>query len=258
MKDKTFGIFFVILVLAGATARFGVTSSSDVVNLTVDPTPVTAKEGTQFTVGIRVENAPEGWWGVWGWQARFEYNASILTLDSAEEGPFLSDWATLYGASTMWYAIPGYCDEHELNYTVMYCSLMPGGTLQHGRNGSGTLAYVNFTVTGAGSSVLFYHGAGADTEAETWLAAQPSPYILDYIGSPDSGVTFVAVDGQYVKWILGDIDYDVDVDLCDLYLLSQDYGNSPPSNPECDLDGDNDVDTDDLDLFAGNYGETVP
>ena len=142
MRNKIFCAFLIILVLVSATAKFGATSSSDVVKMTVDPTPVTAKEGTEFTVGIKVENAPEGWWGVWCWQARLEWNASILTLDSAEEGPFLSEWATLYGASTMWYTISGYCDVHGLNYVVMYCSLMPGGTLKHGRNGSGYLFLV--------------------------------------------------------------------------------------------------------------------
>lgn len=247
IRNKTVYVSLIILVLASA-ATTNVGSPSEVVKTTVDPTPVTAKVGTTFTVAIKVEDAPPDWWGVWSWQARFEWNASILTFVSTEEGPFLKEWAADHGTTTLWMYLTGYCEEHELNYVLLYCTLMPGGTLKHGRGGSGHLAYVNFTVAGTGSSILLYHNPGAEIGADTWLLN----YEFKYIGSLESGVTFVAVNGEYVT-ILGDIDGDGDVDRDDLYILSEAYGTSPPSNPKCDLDRDGDVDLNDLYILSRNY-----
>ena len=55
--------------------------------------------------------------------------------------------------------------------------------------------------------------------------------------------------------ILGDLDYDKDVDLNDLAQLLSHYGMAKKATYEDgDIDGDGDVDTTDLNILLENYG----
>lgn len=91
------------------------TFPSEVTKLTVDPPSQTVELGTNFTIAIKVENAP--YWGVWSWQAYLQWDASILTFVSAEEGPFLKEWAEQHWAETLFGA------PHDTNYVLLGCDI---------------------------------------------------------------------------------------------------------------------------------------
>jgi len=64
-------------------------------------------------------------------------------------------------------------------------------------------------------------------------------------------------DGVWASWLrylVGDLDNDGDVDLADLALLLANYGEGPCG----DLDGNGSVDLADLALLLANYGHECP
>jgi parallel beta-helix repeat protein len=64
-----------------------------------------------------------------------------------------------------------------------------------------------------------------------------------------------------INGILGDVDYDFDVDIFDIVMIAGAYGTyfeHPEFNPQADLDKDGDVDIFDIVIAAGNYGMSVP
>ena len=59
--------------------------------------------------------------------------------------------------------------------------------------------------------------------------------------------------------ILGDLDFDCDVDLSDLATLLANYGMSSGAGYEDgDIDADGDVDLSDLAYLLSNYGQVCP
>lgn len=70
-------------------------------------------------------------------------------------------------------------------------------------------------------------------------------------GIASSNTTFVCT-------YLGDIDYDLKVDVGDLFLFAGSFGSGseePRYVQAADLDNDGDIDTTDLTLFSQNYGK---
>ena len=71
----------------------------------------------------------------------------------------------------------------------------------------------------------------------------------------EAGVDAFSVYIVECSFILGDLDYDGDVDLADLAQLLGNYGTTSGATYEMgDLDGDGDVDLADLAALLGNYG----
>lgn len=85
----------------------------------------------------------------------------------------------------------------------------------------------------------------------------------DFSGYLCSAITLIVTAGQEVDTGVeelpgGDANPDGRVDLSDLVLVAQHYGESPPTDPRADLNGDGTVDLPDLVLVGRNYGTACP
>jgi len=196
----------------------------------IDPTPVTQKLGNSFTIAISVSNVPDFRFGISAWQVWLEWAPTVLNYISAQEGPFLKDYATSIGYTTYFSApVSGTNSETGREYVILYCTLIvPWGT--PGKAGSGTLAYVTFNVEGLGKTPLVFYKPYPETYPETYMLDQFTDYIA-----------FTAVDGLFI----------------DLSTWSQAYGSKlGDSNwdPDCDFNSDDKVDALDLFDLGKNYG----
>lgn len=85
-------------------------------------------------------------------------------------------------------------------------------------------------------------------------------WLLDEYGYVRVGsVTFVDVVNP--TWCRGDLNYDGEVDIFDMSILSRAYGSSegdPNWNPVADVNEDGEVDVLDLSIVAHDYGKVAP
>ena len=109
----------------------------------VDPQRTVAAVGESFVINVTVAEVT----GLYGWEFKLYYNTTILNATDVVEGPFLkTGGTTFYGVKEI---NDGYNATHGRVWAFCSLLLAPAGV-----DGSGTLATVNFTVTGLGSSVL--------------------------------------------------------------------------------------------------------
>jgi hypothetical protein len=57
--------------------------------------------------------------------------------------------------------------------------------------------------------------------------------------------------------ILGDVNGDDIVNIFDLVIVSQNFGQTPPTNPAADVNGDSIVNIFDLVIVSSNFGQTA-
>lgn len=134
--------------------------------------------------------------------------------------------------------------------------------------GSGVAENAN-VVAGVGQGTPLILAAGSFTAPSTCgtyayeLTDAVANVLLEHNDPPAfSPVTQPAIDTaaasiSFAIALLGDLDFDGDVDLADLAQLLGNYGEtSGMTYEDGDLDGDGDVDLSDLAGLLGNYGDT--
>jgi len=129
-------LIFIVVICGGITYFFWQKLNTPTM-LFVSPENVQAKVGQTFTVYINVSNVKD----LYGWEAKLEWNASMLTLLNATEGPFLRS----HGNTTFFYPISG-------DGSVRLECCLQG--VVSGVDGDGVLASLEFIVLQLGRSEI--------------------------------------------------------------------------------------------------------
>ena len=130
------------IVLQASFLALGQTGTATVA---VSPSSVTATVGQNFSVNITITGDPDPY-GVYGWEFKLNWTATMLHSASATEGPFLkSGGPTFFTFNT---ATPG--------HIIVDCTLE--GSVS-GVNGDGTLATLTFRVDNVGQTTLDLYNA---------------------------------------------------------------------------------------------------
>jgi len=119
----------------------GVLGQSSPTAVSVSPSFMTGDVGQDFSVNVNISGVSDAY-GLYGWEFKLGWNASLLDLVSVDEGPFLKS-----GGNTYFTYFLNTTEEH----IVVDCTLedqIPGV------NGSGILATVTFNPTNAGECPL--------------------------------------------------------------------------------------------------------
>jgi hypothetical protein len=124
----------------------GLLASPTITTVSVDPESVTAETGQIFSLNVNVTNVTDPS-GLYGWQFELNWTASILSVSSIVEGPFLKS-----GGSTFFY----YTVTDAEGHMIADCTLE--GPIE-GVTGSGVLATITFSVGAAGQSALDLYNA---------------------------------------------------------------------------------------------------
>lgn len=136
MKNKIIIAVAVMIVVAIMATYFLVNRTSSPTTLLIDPQNVQGAVGQDFTVDIKVSDVA----GLYGWELKVGWNATVLEVVSVTEGAFLrARGSTFFTYNNTWF---------PLGYVLVDCTLI-GDT--EGMNGSGVLASIQFHVKQAGN-----------------------------------------------------------------------------------------------------------
>jgi hypothetical protein len=127
-------IIFVLIICGGVIYFFWQKLGTSTL-LFVYPENVQAKVGEKIIAYIKVSNVRD----LYGWEAKLQWNASMLTLLNATEGPFLRS----HGNTTFFYPKPG-------DGSVRLECCLQGMVI--GVDGGGVLASLEFIVLQPGRS----------------------------------------------------------------------------------------------------------
>jgi len=128
-----------------------------------------------FSVNITVTNAHD----LYAWQAGMTFNASVLQAANMTEGPFLKNWATVNGQTTLF--LSGTINNSTGVITYYGCTLT--GAIP-GASGNGTLAKVFFKVKASGTSNLVLTSV---ILTDSLLTAMPATLNNGFFKLPPSG-----------------------------------------------------------------------
>jgi len=112
----------------------------------------------------------------------------------------------------------------------------------------------NVTLSSGNSTTTVFSWSTSNFGGIYTITANASTVPGELLPSLDNNIY---IDGTVHIRILGDLDWDDDVDFDDFIIFAAIFGTSvgePSYNPEADLDNDDDIDFDDFIIFAGNYG----
>lgn len=195
-----------------------------VAGLTVD-TEQSVNTGDSFSAAINIEAVRN----LAGFQFDVVFDPTVLEVVSVEEGTFLS--AT---GSTYW--LPPNID----NATGVIADIACAKTGSGGATGTGTLASITFRAVGGGES---------DIRLQNIKLSSPMGETIPAT-STDANVTIIPA---LPAW---DVDNDGVVDIDDLVLIGQHFGETitTPVDPNPDVNGDGKVDILDFILVAKYFG----
>lgn len=181
---------------------------------------------------------------IWSWQFELTFNPAVLQGVTVTNGDLITtikDPSALFQAGTF----DNTLGRLSLTYAWFDYSTPPAPTT----SGPGTLAYVEFTVIGYGSSDIMLLGEG-------WTILMGPDYnIIDGYMQPDS-----VGHGFFSNKLVGDANSDRQVDVLDLFELGKAYESAstePNYNSDCDFNHDFRVNSTDLSGLRSNYGESI-
>jgi hypothetical protein len=162
----TLTVLFLSLLLP---LRLGISQQAPAATISVQPIGNSGLTlGQTFSINITVSNVTD----CYAWQAFLYYQSAVLngTVDQngnpeLQEGPFLSS-----GGSTF-FVLSNFTDYYNATYGVIGVADTLVGPVA-GVSGSGTLATINFTAVGSGSSVLDLD------DAELFNSSEPFPSLI--------------------------------------------------------------------------------
>jgi parallel beta-helix repeat protein len=186
----------------------------------------TVSKGDSFFVIINVADAND----LSGFQLDVTFDPTILDAVGVEEGTFLSD-----SGGTYW------LEPNIDNTTAVITSIACAKAGKGGANGSGALATIMFKAIGAGETYIRLQNVSlSDSNGRS------TPVI-----SSDGSVT---VTELLLPW---DVNKDRRVDILDLVLAGQHFGEdvTTPLDPNPDVNSDGRVDVLDFALVGQHFGE---
>ena len=184
------------------------------------------KVGDQFTVDVLVESVVD----LAGWQANLLFDSDILEFKQVEEGSFLKQ----EGGQTFWQ--PGKSDMKRGTVSGISAAFLGLG----GVSGTGKLMTVTFKAKLSGVSVLDLGNL--------------------HLGNPSGGTIRHRVETGKVTIIdfpAWDVNRDGSVNIFDLILVAQNFGQQSLPNLRVDVKKDGVVNIFDLILVAQHFGETT-
>lgn len=223
----------------------------------ISPSSETVSVNESFTITVNLTNAQN----LFGWQVVLKYNGTDLNLTGLwvpEDNVFAGHEWILLGPITKFYldAIDG-----SSSGTV-------GGALLDGdvvtNVDSGVLCSANFTVIGAGQSLI-----EVAVESNPLHVNQDIPMLLWYSLWQNTTDARLSLEQDaagssctvFVDPLIGDINGDGKVDIRDINIAAKAYGIVPGNsnwNPNADINSDGKVDIRDIALIAKNYGQHHP
>jgi hypothetical protein len=112
----------------------------------VSPPSVTGCVGESFAANVTITNVTDSS-GLYGWEFKLNWTASILSVSNIAEGPFLQSGGTTFFSNSF---------NNTEGHMIVDCTL-EGPVM--GVRGSGALATLTFLVNGAGRSALDLYNA---------------------------------------------------------------------------------------------------
>jgi hypothetical protein len=194
----------------------------------VEPAEQTVSIGDSLSIAINIEAVT----GLAGFQLDLDYNPAVLEALAIEEDPFLPSSGGTF------------CLDELINKTTgTITNIACAKTDTGGVNGGGTLAIITFNAVGAGTSDIVLRNIALSD-----LSGQLIPYTVAH------GRVMVT---EYPSW---DVNRDGKVDIIDLVLVGQRFGQDIPTSLEHnpDVNGDGKVDILDLILVGVHFGEVYP
>ena len=185
--------------------------------------------GTTFTLNITVENITD----LAGWQLGVGFNPSVLSAVSVSEGDFLKK----NGGATFF--LEGAIDNIAGSITGISGAFLGAG----GVSGTGVLLGITFSAKQVGEGSLQLRDVHLGNPSGTMI-----PYQLT--------LHPVIVDNRSPAW---DVNRDGRVNIVDLILVTQNFGQSHPTDPRVDVNGDGTINIFDAIVVAQHFGEeSVP
>lgn len=188
--------------------------------------PSRVNDNAYFTASIEVQDV----YDLAGFEMEISFNPDVIRVSKVEEGTFL-----LSGGSTYW--INPDDDNRRGRITEIVC-IRTGST---GCDGDGTLLTIVFRARDEGySGIVLENVRLADSEAR-WIPVKVSSASVEVADVP--------------PW---DVNHDGRVDVLDLVIVAQYYGEyiSQPGDVNPDVNGDGKVDVKDLIVVGNHYGDT--
>ena len=192
------------------------------------PVEKTASIDETFTMDIIVEEVKN----LAGFQTDLFFNKDVLEATKVEEGDFLKG-----GGGNTFFQSGNIDNTHGVISSVSTAFIGTGGV-----SGMGILISVTFKVKEIGESILELQNS--------------------QLGNPlGESITHQAIIGKVIviapqvsAW---DVTQDEIIDIFDLILIAQDFGQQAPKNPRADVNKDGKVDIFDLILVAQHFGEST-
>lgn len=198
--------------------------------------------GDTYTIAINTDYAGSD---IWSWQFELTFNTTVLQGIQVRNGNLITpanDSSAVF--------VPGTFDNTNGMISLSYAYFDYDTPPPYTTSGPGTLAYVDFNVTGYGS-----------TDIELSDSAQllnPLFAIIDAYMDPDN-----IGHGFLRNTLFGDANGDKTVDIFDIGTISAHWSPGPPVGPlgygrEADINLDGSVDIFDIGITSAHWGETAP
>ena len=199
--------------------------SDDIFSLSTDVTPV--RFGETFTLRLSAENVTD----LAGWQADIAFDSAALEAVEVSEGDFLKvktgDTFFLRGT---------------IDNTAGKIAGISTAKLKDSSSGTGTLLLVTFTAKAAGETRVTFSNFFAGSSGGE---AIPSDALE------------IVITVQEGAFLTSDVNQDGQVNVLDLILVAQNFGEDASANRQSDVNGDGTINVLDLIVVAQNFGEST-
>ena len=199
--------------------------SDDIFSLSTDVTPV--RSGDTFTLRLSANDVTD----LAGWQTAIAFDSDVLEAVEVSEGDFLK----AQGGATFF--LRGTIDNTAGEITKLSSARFGDGV-----SGTGTLLLVTFSAKATGETRVTFSDffAGSSSREE----------IL-------SGVPEIVITVEEGAFLTSDVNRDGQVNVLDLILVSQYFGEDASANPQFDVNGDGTINVLDLIVVAQDLGEST-
>ena len=197
----------------------------DIFSLSTDVTPV--RLGDTFNLLLKAEDVTD----LAGWQTDIAFDSDVLEAVKVSEGDFLK----AEGGDTFF-------PQGTIDNTAGEITKLSSARFGSGVSGTGTLLLVSFTAKTTGDTRVTFRNffAGSSSRQEI-----------------PSGVPEIVITVEEGAFLASDVNRDGLVNVLDLILVSQYFGEDVSTNAQFDVNGDGNINVLDLIVVAQDLGEST-